>query len=180
MGASKVSASRRHRRPGSQLSHPPPRVRKSAGLARSSGSRRPAGPEAWRSDFSPRPRSHPQEAIFNKSTGKVVLKTFSLYRKLLTLCRAGHDQVVVLLSDIRDVNVEEEKVRYFGKGYVVVLRFATGFSHPLTQSAVMGHHSDVEAIAKLITTFLELHCLESPVELSQSSDSEVDGPEDQS
>lgn len=33
-----------------------------------------------------------QEAIFNKSTGKVVLKTFSLYRKLLTLFRAGHDQ----------------------------------------------------------------------------------------
>ncbi|MXQ87209.1 hypothetical protein E5288_WYG007660 [Bos mutus] len=121
-----------------------------------------------------------EEAIFNKSTGKVVLKTFSLYRKLLTLCRAGHDQVVVLLSDIRDVNVEEEKVRYFGKGYVVVLRFATGFSHPLTQSAVMGHRSDVEVIAKLITTFLELHRLESPVELSQSSDSEADSPGDQS
>uniref|UniRef100_A0A8C4PIJ2 Essential for reactive oxygen species protein n=1 Tax=Equus asinus asinus TaxID=83772 RepID=A0A8C4PIJ2_EQUAS len=82
-----------------------------------------------------------EEAIFNKSTGKVVLKTFSLYKKLLTLSRAGHDQVVVLLNDIRDVNVEEEKVRYFGKGYVVVLRFATGFSHPLTQSAVMGHRS---------------------------------------
>uniref|UniRef100_A0A673VRJ3 Essential for reactive oxygen species protein n=1 Tax=Suricata suricatta TaxID=37032 RepID=A0A673VRJ3_SURSU len=81
-----------------------------------------------------------EEAIFNKSTGKVVLKTFSLYKKLLTLFRAGHDQVVVLLNDIRDVNVEEEKVRYFGKGYVVVLRLATGFSHPLTQSAVMGHH----------------------------------------
>ncbi|XP_025324207.1 cytochrome b-245 chaperone 1 [Canis lupus baileyi] len=116
-----------------------------------------------------------EEAIFNKSTGKVVLKTFSLYRKLLTLFRAGHDQVVVLLNDIRDVNVEEEKVRYFGKGYVVVLRFATGFSHPLTQSAVMGHRSDVEAIAKLIATFLELHRLESPAELSQSSDSEADG-----
>lgn len=40
--------------------------------------------------------------------------------------------------------------------------------------------SDVEAIAKLITTFLELHRLESPVELSQSSDSEADGPGDQS
>nr|XP_045014119.1 uncharacterized protein LOC101597484 isoform X2 [Jaculus jaculus] len=35
-----------------------------------------------------------EEAIFNKSTGKVVLKTFSLYRKLLTLLRAGHDQVM--------------------------------------------------------------------------------------
>ncbi|XP_004621183.2 uncharacterized protein LOC101556935 isoform X2 [Sorex araneus] len=120
-----------------------------------------------------------EEAIFNKNTGKVVLKTFSLYRKLLTFSRAGHDQVVVLLHDIRDVNVEEEKVRYFGKGYVVVLRFATGFSHPLTQSAVMGHRSDVEAIARLIVSFLELHRLESPMELSQSSDSEAEGPGDQ-
>nr|XP_051694779.1 cytochrome b-245 chaperone 1 isoform X1 [Oryctolagus cuniculus] len=33
-----------------------------------------------------------EEAIFNKNTGKVILKTFSLYRKLLTLLRAGHDQ----------------------------------------------------------------------------------------
>ncbi|KAM5274589.1 cytochrome b-245 chaperone 1 isoform 2-T2 [Ctenodactylus gundi] len=121
-----------------------------------------------------------EEAIFNKSTGQVVLKTFSLYRKLLTLLRAGHDQVVVLLKDIWDVNVEEEKVRYFGKGYVVVLRFATGISHPLTQSAVMGQRSDVEAIAKLITSFLELHRLESPSERSQSSDSEAEVPGSQS
>lgn len=35
-----------------------------------------------------------EEAIFNKSTGKVILKTFSLYKKLLTLLRAGHDQVM--------------------------------------------------------------------------------------
>ncbi|XP_042552512.1 cytochrome b-245 chaperone 1 [Dipodomys spectabilis] len=121
-----------------------------------------------------------EEAIFNKSTGKVILKTFSLYQKLLTLLRAGQDQVVVQLKDIRDVNVEEEKVRYFGKGYMVVLRFATGFSHPLTQSAVLGHRSDVEAIARLITGFLELHRLESPSERSQSSDSEADGPSSQS
>ncbi|XP_025715489.2 cytochrome b-245 chaperone 1 isoform X2 [Callorhinus ursinus] len=33
-----------------------------------------------------------EEAVFNKSTGQVVLKTFSLYRKLLTLFRTGHDQ----------------------------------------------------------------------------------------
>lgn len=40
--------------------------------------------------------------------------------------------------------------------------------------------SDVEAIAKLIATFLELHRLESPAELSQSSDSEADDPGNQS
>lgn len=33
-----------------------------------------------------------QEAVFDKGTGKVMLKTFSLYKKLLTLFRAGHDQ----------------------------------------------------------------------------------------
>lgn len=46
--------------------------------------------------------------------------------------------MVALLHEIRDVDVEEETVRYFGKGYMVVLRFITGFSHPLTQSAVLG------------------------------------------
>lgn len=45
---------------------------------------------------------------------------------------------------------------------------------------VLARPSDVEAIAKLITAFLELHRLESPVELSQSSDSEADGPKSQS
>lgn len=45
---------------------------------------------------------------------------------------------------------------------------------------VLARPSDVEAIAMLIATFLELHRLESPVELSQSSDSEADGPESQS
>ncbi|XP_064126528.1 cytochrome b-245 chaperone 1 isoform X1 [Loxodonta africana] len=41
-----------------------------------------------------------EEAIFNKSTGKVILKTFSLYRKLLTFSRVGHEQVTwkLLLS----------------------------------------------------------------------------------
>ncbi|KAM9001321.1 cytochrome b-245 chaperone 1 isoform X3 [Sarcophilus harrisii] len=80
-----------------------------------------------------------EEALFDKTTGKVILKTFNLYKKILMASRVCHEQVVVGLNDIKDVNVIEEKVRYFGKGYTVVLRFATGFSHPLTQSAVMGH-----------------------------------------
>ncbi|XP_066471944.1 cytochrome b-245 chaperone 1 isoform X2 [Tiliqua scincoides] len=79
-----------------------------------------------------------EEVIFEKESGRVFLKTFNLYKKLLTLSRAGQEQVVLPLDEIRAVNVEEEKVRYFGKGYLVVLRFVTGFSHPLTQSAVMG------------------------------------------
>uniref|UniRef100_A0A4X2L7S1 Essential for reactive oxygen species protein n=1 Tax=Vombatus ursinus TaxID=29139 RepID=A0A4X2L7S1_VOMUR len=119
-----------------------------------------------------------EEALFDKTTGKVILKTFNLYKKILTASRACQEQVVVGLNDIQDVNVIEEKVRYFGKGYTVVLRFATGFSHPLTQSAVMGHRSDVEVIAKLITNFLELHQPESPKDLSQSSDTEASDVDD--
>ncbi|KAG2460936.1 OGFD3 protein, partial [Polypterus senegalus] len=94
-----------------------------------------------------------EEAIFNKSEGSVILKSFNLYTKILTLWRKGHEQgcfalcylialfapfaVVAQLKHLRAVSVEEEKVRYLGKGYLVVLRFATGFSHPLTQSATL-------------------------------------------
>ena len=46
--------------------------------------------------------------------------------------------VVLDLEHLRDVCVQEEKVRYLGRGYVLVLRLATGFSYPLTQSATMG------------------------------------------
>ncbi|XP_018422478.1 PREDICTED: uncharacterized protein C17orf62 homolog [Nanorana parkeri] len=97
-----------------------------------------------------------EEAIFDKREGKVTLKTFNLYRKLLTLCKGGQEQAVVLLSEIRDISVQEEKVRYFGIGYLIVLRLLTGISHALTQSAVLGGRSDVEAVAKLLTNFLEL------------------------
>ncbi|KAM6377181.1 cytochrome b-245 chaperone 1 isoform 1-T2 [Pluvialis apricaria] len=122
-----------------------------------------------------------EEAVFDKSKGTVCLKTFNLYKKILTFSKGGNEQVVALLNEIRDVNVEEETVRYFGKGYLVVLRFITGFSHPLTQSAVLGCRSDVEAVAKLITSFLELDRLESQQDLSQSSGTEAsdaDEPQD--
>ncbi|KFP90712.1 PREDICTED: uncharacterized protein C17orf62 homolog [Apaloderma vittatum] len=122
-----------------------------------------------------------EEAIFDKSKGTVCLKTFNLYKKILTFSKGGHEQVVALLNEIRDVNVEEETVRYFGKSYLVVLRFVTGFSHPLTQSAVMSYRSDVEAVAKLIISFLELDRVESPRDLSQSSETEAsdaDEPQD--
>lgn len=119
-----------------------------------------------------------EEAVFEKDTGKVFLKTFNLYKKLLTLSRAGNEQVVVPLDEIQAANVEEEKVRYFGKGYLVVLRFSTGFSHPLTQSAVMGGRSDVEAVARLITNFLELTKVPAHQDFEDSSETDVtDGEE---
>ncbi len=46
--------------------------------------------------------------------------------------------MVLDLRHLRDVSVQEERVRYLGKGYLLVLRLATGFSHPLTQSATLG------------------------------------------
>lgn len=115
-----------------------------------------------------------EEVMFDKKSGQVTLKNFNLYKKLLTLWRGGQETAVVRLSEIRAVNVEEEKVRYFGKGYLIILRFVTGFSHPLTQSAVLGGRSDVEPIAKLICNFLELDllgkCDPDPSQDSEDSD----------
>ncbi|XP_077183732.1 cytochrome b-245 chaperone 1 [Paroedura picta] len=119
-----------------------------------------------------------EEAVFEKDAGKVFLKTFNLYKKLLTLSRGGHEQVVFPLDEIRAVNVQEEKVRYFGKGYLVVLRFVTGLSHPLTQNAVMSYRSDVEDMAKLITSFLELNRVSNHGDPESSSGTDGSDVED--
>lgn len=74
--------------------------------------------------------------------------------------------VVAPLHEIRDVNVEEETVRYFGKGYLVVLRFATGFSHPLTQSAVLGYR-------RCSVDFLKLECVKWGISITWVSNCQV-------
>ncbi|XP_051769926.1 cytochrome b-245 chaperone 1 homolog [Ctenopharyngodon idella] len=101
-----------------------------------------------------------EEAVFDKSKSEIELKTFSLYTMILTLWRRGHERVVLDLRHLRDVSVQEERVRYLGKGYLLVLRLATGFSHPLTQSATLGSRSDVEALAALLKRFLGLEELQ--------------------
>ncbi|XP_036382329.1 cytochrome b-245 chaperone 1 homolog [Megalops cyprinoides] len=113
-----------------------------------------------------------EEAVFDKSKNLIELKTFSLYARILTLWRRGQEKVVLDMRHLRDVSVEEEKVRYLGKGYLVVLRLATGFSHPLTQSATLGGRSDADAIAALLKRFLGLE------ELRQRWEQEEDDVED--
>lgn len=108
-----------------------------------------------------------EEAVFNKSTNQIELKTCSLYTLVLTLWRKGHERVMLNLGHLRDVCVQEEKVRYLGKGYMVVLRQATGFSYPLTRSAMLGSRSDVEAIAALLIRFLGLEELRRRWELEE-------------
>lgn len=95
-----------------------------------------------------------EEAVFDKTKNLIELKTFSLYTYVLTLWRKGQEKVVLDLTHLHDICVQEERVRYLGKGYLLMLRLATGFSYPLTQSATLGGRSDVEAVAALLKRFL--------------------------
>lgn len=97
-----------------------------------------------------------EEAVFDKTKNLIELKSFSLYALILTLWRKGHEKVVLDLRQLCDVCVQEERVRYLGKGYLLMLRLAAGFSYPLTQSATLGGRSDVEAVAALVKRFLGL------------------------
>lgn len=101
-----------------------------------------------------------EEAVFDKTKNQIELKSFSLYAFILTLWRKGHEKVVLDLTQLCDVCVQEEKVRYLGKGYLLMLRLAAGFSYPLTQSATLGGRSDVEALAVLLKRFLGLEELQ--------------------
>lgn len=101
-----------------------------------------------------------EEAVFDKTKNLIELRTFSLYARILTLWRKGQEKVVLDLTQLCDISVQEEKVRYLGKGYVLMLRLAAGFSYPLTQSATLGGRSDVEAMAALLKRFLGLEELQ--------------------
>uniref|UniRef100_A0A1A8L4V6 Essential for reactive oxygen species protein n=1 Tax=Nothobranchius pienaari TaxID=704102 RepID=A0A1A8L4V6_9TELE len=101
-----------------------------------------------------------EEAVFDKTTNQIELKNISLYTLVLTLWRKGKERVVLDLTQLCDVSVQEEKVRYLGRGFHVMLRLAAGFSFPLTQSATLGGRSDVEAVAALLKRFLGLEELQ--------------------
>lgn len=45
--------------------------------------------------------------------------------------------VVLDLRQLCDVCVQEEKVRYLGKGFLLMLKMEAGFSYPLSQSATL-------------------------------------------
>lgn len=100
------------------------------------------------------------EAVFDKTKNRIELKTFSLYAVILTLWSKGQEKVVLDLTQLCDICVQEEKVRYLGTGYVLMLRVAAGFSYPLTQSATLGGRNDVEAVASLLKRFLGLEELQ--------------------
>ncbi|XP_061564166.1 cytochrome b-245 chaperone 1 homolog [Cololabis saira] len=101
-----------------------------------------------------------EEAVFDKTKNQIELTTCSLYTLVLTLWRKGRERVVLDLTQLCDVCVQEEKVRYLGRGYLVMLRLAAGFSYPLTQSATLGGRSDVEAVGSLLKRFLGLEELQ--------------------
>ncbi|XP_061665395.1 cytochrome b-245 chaperone 1 homolog [Syngnathoides biaculeatus] len=115
-----------------------------------------------------------EEAVFDKTNNEIQLKTISLYTLVLTLCKKGQEKVVLDLRHLQDVCVAEEKVRYLGKGYHVMLRLATGFSYPLTQSATIGGRSDVEAMAALLKRFLGLEEQRQQKEMSEYTEEEAD------
>ncbi|XP_054616182.1 cytochrome b-245 chaperone 1 homolog [Dunckerocampus dactyliophorus] len=115
-----------------------------------------------------------EEAVFDKTANVIELKTISLYTLVLTLWKKGQEKVVLDLRHLHDVCIQEERVRYLGKGYLLMLRLATGFSYPLTQSATLGGRSDVEALAALLKSFLGLDERRQQDEMAEYTEEEVD------
>uniref|UniRef100_A0A3B3HW35 Essential for reactive oxygen species protein n=2 Tax=Oryzias latipes TaxID=8090 RepID=A0A3B3HW35_ORYLA len=101
-----------------------------------------------------------EEAAFDKDKNQIELKSSSLYTLVLTLWKKGHERVVLDLRQLCDVCVQEETVRYLGKGYLLMLKLEAGFSYPLTQSATLAGPGDVEAVGVLLKRFLKLEELQ--------------------
>lgn len=121
-----------------------------------------------------------EEAVFDKTKNLIELKTFSLYAYVLTLWKKGQEKVILDMTHLRDICVQEERVRYLGKGYLLMLRLATGFSYPLTQSAMLGGRSDVEAVAALLKRFMGLDELKRRSQQEHEEDYGADEEEESS
>ncbi|XP_060885122.1 cytochrome b-245 chaperone 1 homolog [Labrus mixtus] len=121
-----------------------------------------------------------EEAVFDKTKNLIELKSFSLYALVLTLWRKGHEKVVLDLTQLCDICIQEERVRYLGKGYLLMLRLAAGFSYPLTQSATMGDRGDVEAVSALLRRFLGLEELKQRRQQQEEEEAAEFGEEDDS
>uniref|UniRef100_A0A8C6WGF7 Essential for reactive oxygen species protein n=1 Tax=Neogobius melanostomus TaxID=47308 RepID=A0A8C6WGF7_9GOBI len=121
-----------------------------------------------------------EEAVFDKTKNLIELTTFSLYAYVLTLWKKGQEKVILDMTQLQDISVQEERVRYLGKGYLLVLRLATGISFPLTQSATLGGRSDVEAVAALLKRFVGLDELKRRSPLEHEEDYGADEEEESS
>ncbi|KAM4525055.1 cytochrome b-245 chaperone 1 homolog isoform 1-T2 [Odontesthes bonariensis] len=122
-----------------------------------------------------------EEAVFDKAKNQIELKTFSLYAYVLTLWRKGQERIVLDLAQLCDICVQEERVRYLGRGYLLMLRLAAGFSCPLTQGATLGGRSDVEAVGALLKHFLGLEELQKRRQQeyeAEYGEDEEDSPDD--
>ncbi|KAF6723078.1 uncharacterized protein FQA47_000279 [Oryzias melastigma] len=119
-----------------------------------------------------------EEAVFDKNKNQIELRNCSLYTLVLTLWKNGHERVVLDLRQLCDVCVQEEKVRYLGKGFLLMLKMEAGFSYPLSQSATLAGPGDVEALGVLLKRFLKLEELQRRRQDDYYDDDDDDDDED--
>eukprot|EP00058_Branchiostoma_floridae_P010023 XP_002595511.1 hypothetical protein BRAFLDRAFT_118960 [Branchiostoma floridae] len=96
-----------------------------------------------------------EECIFDKMTGKVTVKKFSLMQAILRP-KQEQREIVADIYNIVSVEVEQETFRYLGTGSHVVLSFQSGYSIPMTEVATLGDNRDHHRIASEVRSFLNL------------------------
>lgn len=96
-----------------------------------------------------------EECIFDKTKGEVTLKKFSLVERVLKPTDSQR-HVQANLDEIAGVGVEQEDIRFFGRGKCVLLNFVSGFSLPLTEKCTLGNGKEHIAIADTIGNFLDI------------------------
>ncbi|ELT96466.1 hypothetical protein CAPTEDRAFT_220565 [Capitella teleta] len=96
-----------------------------------------------------------EECCFDKTSGKVISKVESLLGRLVQW-KSGLRSVSGDLSDLVDVKIEAEDIKYGTTAYTVVLKFSSGYSIGVTETATADPKSDHQQVAVKISKFLKL------------------------
>ncbi|RDD37499.1 Uncharacterized protein C17orf62 [Trichoplax sp. H2] len=98
-----------------------------------------------------------EQCVFDKhGCGTITLKSQSLMQRLFNLPYARY--IIANISEIQEVTVEHDNVRYFGMSHQVMLHFSPGYSLPLTNNSTFGDCSKHYKIAEKISEFLQIKC----------------------
>ncbi|XP_022095497.1 uncharacterized protein C17orf62-like [Acanthaster planci] len=95
-----------------------------------------------------------EDCVIDRESSVVKLERDRLMERLVMPTQKARS-VVADISEVCHVEVEQEDIRFFGRGYYVALHMTSGMVLPVTEKCTLGNSREHQQIADAIKDFLQ-------------------------
>ncbi|XP_038064515.1 cytochrome b-245 chaperone 1-like [Patiria miniata] len=95
-----------------------------------------------------------ESCIIDRGSSLIKLERDRLLERLIMPFQKARS-VVADISEVCSVEVEQEDIKFFGRGYYVALQMTSGMVLPVTEKCTLGNSKDHQQIADMIKDFLQ-------------------------